>query len=136
MLRIIGDRDPKRKNHMPIKSILTAVAILGISGTAAAHPKLVAVDTKTYSSLGTPAHIDLHFSEKLLPAFSKGGVTMDAMPGMPAMKVLSTASLTRDGKTLVIKPEAKLASGRYIVDWHVVSTDTHKVAGSYKFTVK
>jgi methionine-rich copper-binding protein CopC len=121
---------------MSIKSILTTVAILAISGTAAAHPKLLAASPTANAMVATPTHVDLHFSEKLVPAFSKGDVTMAAMPGMAAMKMLSTASVAKDGKTLVIKPQARLASGRYIVDWHVVSTDTHKVAGSYVFTVK
>ena len=86
--------------------------------------------------VATPTHVHLHFSEKLVPAFSKGDVTMAAIPGMAAMKVLSTASVAKDGKTLVITPRTRMASGRYVVDWHVVSTDTHKVAGSYAFTVK
>jgi methionine-rich copper-binding protein CopC len=121
---------------MSIKSILTVAALLAINGSAVAHPNLVAASPVANSMVATPTHVDLRFSEELVPAFSKGGVTMAAMPGMAAMKVLSTASVAKDGKTLVIKPQAKLASGRYIVDWHVVSADTHKVAGRYAFTVK
>ena len=29
----------------------------------------------------------------------------------------------------------KLKAGVYVVSWHVVSVDTHKTSGSYKFTV-
>ena len=121
---------------MYTKSILTTAAILAISGTAAAHPKLVAASPAANAMVATPAHVHLHFSEKLVPAFSKGDVTMAAMPGMAAMRVASTASVAEDGKTLVITPRTRLASGRYTVEWHVVSTDTHKVAGSYSFKVK
>lgn len=121
---------------MSIKSILTTAALLAVSGTAVAHPKLVAASPAANSMVATPTHVDLRFSEKLVPAFSKGDVTMAAMPGMAAMKMLSTAAVAKDGKTLVIKPQGKLASGRYFVDWRVVSADTHKVAGRYAFTVK
>ena len=121
---------------MYIKSLLTAVAILSVGGTAAAHPKLVSASPAANAMVATPTHVHLHFSEKLVPAFSKGDVTMAAIPGMAAMKVLSTASVAKDGKTLVITPRTRMASGRYVVDWHVVSTDTHKVAGRYAFTVK
>lgn len=126
----------KRKIHMPIKSIIMTAALVALSGTAVAHPRLVGASPAANTMVATPTHVDLHFSEKLVPAFSKGDVTMAPMRGMAAMKMPSSASLARDGKTLVIKPRARLASGRYVVGWHVVSTDTHKAAGSYVFTVK
>ena len=69
-------------------------------------------------------------------AHSKADLIMAAMPGMPEMKIASTAALAADGQTLVITPKAPLSSGRYNVAWHVVSTDTHKVAGNYAFAVK
>ena len=43
---------------------------------------------------------------------------------------------TLQGKTLVITPKTRLAKGKYIVDWRVVSKDTHKLAGHYTFSVK
>jgi methionine-rich copper-binding protein CopC len=55
---------------------------------------------------------------------------------MAAMKQLSTSALAADGRTLVITPQGPLDPGRYTVNWHVVSRDTHKIAGSYVFAVK
>lgn len=121
---------------MHIKSIVTATALLAFGGTAIAHPKLVSAIPAANAVVATPSHVDLAFSEKLVPAFSKADVTMAAMPGMGAMKIASAVALTRDGKRLVVTPKAHLAPGKYIVAWHVVSTDTHKLAGSYAFTVK
>ena len=121
---------------MRTKSILTAAALLGIGGTAIAHPKLVSASPSANAIVATASHIDLHFSEKLIPAFSKAEVTMAAMPGMGAMRMAGSATLAKDGKTLVVTPKARLPKGKYIVAWHVVSTDTHKVAGNYAFTVK
>jgi methionine-rich copper-binding protein CopC len=81
------------------------------------------------------ARVQLRVSEKLVPAFSKADLMMEAK-GMAAMKQLSTSALAADGRTLVITPQGPLDPGRYTVSWHVVSTDTHKIAGSYVFAVK
>jgi hypothetical protein len=88
------------------------------------------------ATIAKPARVTLRFSEKLMPAFSKADLTMAAMRGMPAMEVASAAALASDGRTLVVTPKAQLHPGRYSVAWHVVSTDTHKVAGNYAFAVK
>ena len=121
---------------MHYKPMLTALALLSIAGAANAHPKLLSVTPAANATVTAPAHIDLRFSEKLMPAFSKAELTMAAMPGMGAMKMASATAVAADGKTLVVTPKARLARGRYIVDWHVVSTDTHKVAGRTAFAVK
>lgn len=118
-------------------SVVTAAAALSmLAGTANAHPKLVSATPAANATVAKPARIQLRFSEKLVPAFSKADLIMAAMPGMPEMKIASTAALAADGQTLVITPKAPLSSGRYNVAWHVVSTDTHKVAGNYAFAVK
>lgn len=118
-------------------SVLTAAAAaLTFAGTAYAHPKLVSASPAANATVAKPARLELRFSEKLVPAFSKADLIMAAMPGMPEMKIASTAALASDGKTLVVTPKAPLHSGRYNVAWNVVSTDTHKIAGTYTFTVK
>jgi methionine-rich copper-binding protein CopC len=96
---------------MNYKPMLTAVALLSIAGTAHAHPKLLSVNPAANATITAPAHIVLRFSEKLM-------------------------AVADDGKMLVVTPKARLARGRYIVEWRVVSSDTHKVAGRYAFAVK
>lgn len=117
-------------------SVVTAAALIMFAGTANAHPKLVSATPAANATVAKPARIQLRFSEKLVSAFSKADLIMAAMPGMAEMKIASTAALAADGQTLVITPKAPLSSGRYNVAWHVVSTDTHKVAGNYAFAVK
>ena len=46
------------------------------------------------ATVAKPARIELHFSEKLMPAFSKADLTMAAMPGMAAMKMASASALS------------------------------------------
>lgn len=116
--------------------LTAATALVAFAGAANAHPKLLSANPAANATVAKPARVELQFSEKLVPAFSKADLIMAAMPGMAAMKMPSTATLAADGRTLVITPKAKLSAGRYTVDWHVVSTDTHKVAGSYAFAVK
>ena len=116
--------------------LIAATALVAFAGTANAHPKLLSASPAANATVAKSAQIKLQFSEKLMVAFSKADLTMAAMPGMAAMKMPSTAVLAADGRTLVVTPKGQLSAGRYTVDWHIVSTDTHKVAGSYAFTVK
>ena len=116
--------------------LIAATALVAFAGAANAHPKLLSASPAANATVAKPAQIKLQFSEKLMPAFSKADLTMAAMPGMAAMKMPTTAALASDGRTLVVTPKGRLAAGRYTVDWHIVSTDTHKVAGNYAFTVK
>lgn len=116
--------------------LTTAAALAALAASASAHPKLLSAAPAANATVTTPAHVQLRFSEKLIPAFSKAELTMAAMPGMAAMKLASTATLATDGRTLVITPKAPLGAGRYSVAWQVVSTDTHKVTGNYAFAVK
>ena len=126
-----------RRNAMRSLFILiTAAALIPVAGTANAHPKLLFVTPAANATVATPAHVALRFSEKLIPAFSKADLTMAAMPGMAATKKPSTVTLGSDGRTLVVTPTGRLTAGRYTVSWHVVSTDTHKAAGTYAFAVK
>ncbi|MBI0477295.1 copper resistance protein CopC [Sphingomonas sp. MA1305] len=119
-----------------VSVVTAAAALIMFAGTANAHPKLVSATPAANATVAKPARIQLRFSEKLVSAFSKADLIMAAMPGMPEMKIASTAALAADGQTLVITPKAPLSSGRYNVAWHVVSTDTHKVAGNDAFAVK
>lgn len=121
---------------MRIHSVLVAAALLASAGTVAAHPRLVSANPAAKSTVASPTHIDLRFSERLMPAFSKANVTMVAMPGMAAMKIASSAKLGADGKTLMVRPSKRLPHGHYLIDWHVVSVDTHKVSGNYMFAVR
>jgi hypothetical protein len=47
-----------------------------------------------------------------------------------------TTSVAADGKTLKATPKARLAPGSYRVDWHAVAADTHRIKGSFAFTVR
>ncbi|MBB4619756.1 copper homeostasis periplasmic binding protein CopC [Sphingomonas abaci] len=116
----------------------TAIALLGVAGAAQAHPKLMTASPAANATVAKPARVELRFSEKLMPKFSGADLMMIGHSGAShaPMKVTATAAVAGDGNTLVLTPKAPLALGRYTVTWHVVSRDTHRVAGNYAFAVK
>lgn len=116
--------------------ILFAVAMLAASATQA-HPKLLQSTPSADGRVASLSTITLVFNEKLVPQFTGVELTMTAMPGMAEMRIASLAtSIAADGKTLSIKPKARLAPGGYRVDWHAVAADTHRIKGSFSFTVR
>lgn len=117
-----------------MKRILApAFVLLALAGTAQAHPKLLAASPAANAVVATPQRIELQFSEALVAQFSGADLVM---PEHGGMKVPVTASVGKDGRTLVLTPRAPLTTGRYSVAWHVVSADTHRIAGTTAFTVK
>jgi len=82
---------------------------------------------------GSPANIQLQFSEGIEPKFAKVAITAGNGTKVPT----GTPALDPTNKTLLVVPlTGPLSPGSYKVDWSVVSTDTHKVKGSYSFVVK
>ncbi|MBB6505685.1 hypothetical protein F4693_002680 [Sphingomonas endophytica] len=115
-----------------------AIALLGVASAAQAHPKLVSASPAPNATVAKPARIAMQFSEKLMPKFSGADLVMTGHGGAshPPMKVAATAEVASDGRTMVVMPKSPLGPGRYSVAWHVVSVDTHRVAGNFAFAVK
>ena len=115
---------------------LIAAASFGlIANPATAHPKLVASNPVAGETARAPGAITLKFSEKLVAAFSGLSITRLSGGSGKAAKVLKTY-VSPDGRTLTARLASPLQPGGYLVGWHVVSVDTHRVAGSLRFTAK
>ena len=113
-------------------SVLAATAVQ-------AHPKLSSATPAADTVVVAPTKIQLVFSEALVAQFSGIDLTMTEMPGMKMgpMKMNGVkATLAPDGKTLVATLAKPLTAGTYKLDYHVVSTDTHRIQGGYTFKVK
>ena len=113
-------------------SVLAATAVQ-------AHPKLNSANPAANAVGASPTRIQLVFSEALVAQFSGIDLTMTEMPGMKMgpMKMNGvTTTVAADGKTLVATLATPLPVGTYKVDYHVVSTDTHRIQGSYTFKVQ
>ena len=116
------------------KPLLTASALLAslvVASSAFAHAHLNSSTPAADSTVSTPAELRLVFSEGVEAAFTQVEISQDGTP--VALKNLATDGT--DKKTLIVTPAAPLANGSYQVQWHAVSVDTHKSAGSYRFKV-
>ena len=119
-------------------AVTAALALASLASGAYAHPKLVSATPAPNATVARPGRVELHFSEKLMAKFSDANLMMTVHGGTAhaPQKVAGTALVGADGRTLVVMSKSPLAAGRYTVAWHVVSVDTHRVAGNYAFAVK
>ena len=119
---------------------MALIAALAISVVAQAHPRLLGSTPAANTAAVAPTFVKLTFSERLVGKMTAADLFMTGMKGMarhPAMKVGGVrAALGADGKTLVLSTGKPLPAGTYQVNWHAVSMDTHRVQGSFSFTVK
>ena len=116
------------------------VALMGLASVAAmstaafAHPKLMSsIPAENATVAAGPSELRLTFNEKLEPSMS--GVEVKDQSGKK-IEIGKTATDPADAKLLVITLSAPLGDGMYKVDWHAVAADTHRIKGSYTFTVK
>ena len=104
-----------------------------LAGPVFAHPRLDSASPAADASVvASPKEIKLDFSEAIIAKFS--GLDLKDESG----RVVSTGDPVtdpKDPKHLVVPVSAPLAPGRYTVNWHAVSEDTHKVSGDYSFRV-
>lgn len=111
-----------------------AVVTLSMGATSAvAHPKLNSVSPPAdVAGSSAPKEIKLNFSESVIAKFS--GLELKDESGKTVATGVAIAD-PKDQRQLVVPLPAPLAPGRYTVDWHAVSEDTHRVKGTYSFTV-
>jgi len=117
------------------------ICVAALASTpAVAHPRLLKSMPAADAVVTAPTRVELRFSERLLPQLSGAAIVMVGMPGMAdhaPMPVAGTASAVGPGgEALIVTSRKPLPAGTYRIDWHVVSADTHRVTGSYVFSVR
>ena len=108
-----------------MKKIL--LLMLLAAGPALAHTKLTSSAPAAGSHVKSPNTIKLVFAEPLEPAFSGAELSDAAGKAMAVPKSVGGATITL--LPLALKP------GNYKVTWHAVGHDTHRLSGSFTFTV-
>ncbi len=116
-----------------IRLLIVAFAYALAVTTASAHAFL----EKAVPGVGTtvrhsPSELQLDFTEGVVPAFS--GVTISALGGKPIPTEKPMLDRAKQN-ILQVRLHSPLRPGTYVVAWHVVSVDTHRTSGTYKFTV-
>ena len=109
-----------------------ALAVILYCSVAYAHAQLQAADPGAGATVASPKEIRITFSETVVPRFS--GIELKDQSG----RLIATGkseSDAADKKILVVPVNEQLAPGEYKVEWHAVSEDTHRIKGSYSFSV-
>lgn len=118
-----------------LKSLLAATAVLFgclLSPLALAHAHLQSQTPAADATVPSPTDLRLRFSEGIEVSFSE--VTLTGTDGH-VLAAQPLASAKGDTHTLVVVPATPLPPGAYQVHWKVLSVDTHKSSGDYRFTV-
>ncbi|WOJ88089.1 copper homeostasis periplasmic binding protein CopC [Methylocapsa polymorpha] len=118
--------------QQPLK-ILTATGLACILATTAAfaHAFLDTASPGVGATVsGAPSEVRLSFSQNIVLAFS--GVQISAAGGGPVPAGKATLA---GPNVLSVRLGHALKPGAYVVNWHVVSVDTHPTSGTYHFTV-
>lgn len=113
---------------------LTLLASLGATTSAFAHAHLQSQLPAADSTVASAKELRLTFSEGVEEKFTKISIT-STVGGKTEVEAATISTDPADKKILIVTPTAPLAAGRYKVEWHAVSVDTHKSEGSYSFTV-
>jgi methionine-rich copper-binding protein CopC len=121
-------------NPLPRKTIgLIVILTFALQSVATAHAFLDRAEPRVGSTTGkAPSEVRIWFTQRLEPAFSKIQV-FDAQ-GKEIDKRDTHVDAKEKNLLLVSLPE--LSAGTYKVSWHVVSVDTHRTQGDFKFTVE
>jgi len=119
------------------KANLRSAAVLvvaSLSGTAAfAHADLQSAEPAAGSAAtASPTQIRITFTEAVIAKFS--GVELWDQAGKPI--ATGKAAVDPANKSVLVVPiSEQLPAGNYKVEWHAVSEDTHRVKGTYSFSV-
>ena len=125
-----------------LRLLLTApvLAVLAAAGSAQAHTRLVSSSPAANATVSKLGRVALTFNERVVARFTGVDLTMTSMPGMadhqPMVMSGFTSAMSADGKTLTLTMRRALMAGTYQVKWHAVGDDTHRMEGTYTFTVK
>jgi methionine-rich copper-binding protein CopC len=116
--------------QLRILAVLLCTLVIAPFAFAHSHPVSMAPDTN--ATVDAPASVVMHFSGPLEPKFSS--ITVSNATG----HVVHTTSsvVAPDDAKLMTLTLPKLPAGVYTVDWVAVSTDTHRMTGTYTFTIK
>lgn len=127
-------------SKLPLAFTAPVLAILAFAGSAQAHTRLVSSSPAANATVSRPGRVVLTFNERVIANFSGAELVMTAMPGMASHQPMAitgfTSAMSADGKTLTLTMRRALTPGTYQLKWHAAGADTHRMEGTFTFTVK
>lgn len=112
---------------------LAAIASLGVATPLLAHAELQRSTPAARATVAAPRTVSVTFDDALVRQFSKLELVM---PGHNDMRVQLRTTFSRNGKTMIGTPQARLAKGDYRLDWTAATPDGHRETGHIPFKVK
>src|ERR1700690_1473738 len=114
------------------KALATLALLLAAADAAHAHAFLDHASPLVGSTVATaPRELLLWFTEILEPAFS----TVEVRNAQGIAVQSGKAHVAPSGGTELRVPLKALPPGTYLVNWRVLSVDTHRTQGSFTFQV-
>lgn len=127
---------------MRFPRLVLAVAALGLIAPqiAVAHTQLVSSSPAANARVVAPTKIELRFNEAVIGATARATIAMTGMPGManhaPMAITGFTAQIGKDRKSMTLLLRRPLTAGTYLVTWTAAGADTHRMSGTFSFTVR
>jgi copper resistance protein C len=117
-----------------LKPFIIAVLASSLATTAAlAHAFLDrAIPGVGLTVSGSPSELRLAFTQGVVVAFSSVTISADGGGAVPVSKPVNDPA---DQQVIHVRLGHPLKPGSYTVTWHVLSVDTHRTEGTYRFTV-
>ncbi len=120
--------------------IAAALATFATPQLASAHARLVSSTPAANATVARPTKIDLRFNEAVIGSTVSVQLAMTGMPGManhaPMPITGFTSQLGKDRKSLTLMLRRPLVAGTYRVNWAAAGSDTHRLTGTFTFTVR
>ena len=113
--------------------VIFVVTMMRLTGTASAHAQLEGSDPHANEVVSTaPQRVTLTFGERVEVARDAIEVFDDHLKRVDLAEV---SAVPGDGNQIRVALRPKLGDGTYTVSWHVSSSDTHPVSGTFRFSV-
>lgn len=121
------------KRLAPHLALALLLALALAPAAALAHAHVQRSDPGANAVLhSSPKSVSISFSEPVVLAFTGAQITDQAGRATKTGK----PELDKGGRTLKVPVTDGLKPGAYVVRWHAVSADTHRVAGKISFSVR
>ena len=115
-------------------AIALAAMLLAPLDAALAHAHLVSSDPATGATVRTaPSRLRLKFTEIIRPTVS--GVRLTGPDGRRTM-LSPLAWDPHDLDAVTVPMPARLAPGRYLVEWSALDPNAHRTHGQFAFTIR
>lgn len=127
----------RRGRVRTLAAMVLAAALVAVLGMQAlGHARLTRTFPADQAELSTvPQAVCLWFSEPVERAFSRFEVRDAAGQRVDDQEAWRNSELSKGASDHVVVPLLPIGPGEYTVTWEVLSVDTHRTRGEFRFTV-